>query len=307
MWYKRSTELRFYRDHAVRTAYLGSIFIPFTGMLHQYTILQALRSGSSTPLLVETADGQKYIVKLCAGLSGSTAILSEWLASHIGAAIGLPVQAPLLIRIDEQTPIEHLYIEYRELIQKSFGLNLAYPFYEDAAAYDPRDPRFAPHPAFDALFVYDVFLLNIDRSAQNPNLLCAGDRFISHDYESSFLLYGIIEGRDFSSSENVLRRLRANPLFRPAISSETVHTVFSRLQGLDIPALVGSTPPEWLALPGPDAASVKDRLVQGLGAAILQEEQCRQRLGRIAEIVPETDVEQRLRIAKNRERFEKKR
>lgn len=276
-------------------------------MLHGFAILHALRSGSSTPLVVETPGGQKYIVKLCAGLSGITAILSEWLAGHIGEAIGLPVQAPQLIHIDAHTPIDHLYIEYRELIQKSFGLNLAYPFYENAAAYTPEDPRFAPHPAFEALYIYDVFLLNIDRTIQNPNLLCAGDKFISYDYESSFLVLGIVEEKDFTGAASVLQKLRGNPLFRPGISDDAVHTVFERLRNLDIPALVDSTPQEWLSLPGPDATSVSDRLVRGLQAAVGREAEYRHLLRRIAEIVPETAAEQRLRIAKNRERFEKNR
>ena len=112
-------------------------------MIQRYKILHALRSGSSTPLVVETPGGQKYLVKLCAGLSGITAILSEWLASHIGVAIGLPVQAPQLIHIDEKTPIDHLYIEYRELIQKSFGLNLAYPYNKNGIRVCRRRSIFA--------------------------------------------------------------------------------------------------------------------------------------------------------------------
>lgn len=274
-------------------------------MIEQFTILRAIRSGSSTPLLIETSEGQKYIVKLCAGLSGTTAILSEWLASRMGAAIGLPVQNPQLIRIDENTPVDHLYIEYRELIQKSFGLNLAYPFYEDAAVYDSGDPRFLPHPAFEALYIYDVFLLNIDRTAANPNLLCAGDQFISYDYESSFLLLGIVEGKDFTTAASVLQKLRDNPLFRPEVPEVAVRAVFSRLMALDIPEFVDSIPLQWLALLGRDIRTTREVLVSGLREAIRQEGKYLELLRRIEALIPVTEAERKRQIAANLKEFEK--
>ena len=274
-------------------------------MLLQYTILQVIRAGSSTPLLVETPEARKYLVKLCAGLSGQSAILSEWLSGHMGVALGLPLDEPLPLLITEHTPIGHLYIEYRELIQKSLGLNLALPYHEPAEPYlPPASPGAAERELFDRLYLFDVLLLNIDRSVQNPNLLRSGGRLIARDYESSFLWSGVLERRDYAGAASILGQLRENPFFRPGIGAETIDSFFAQLHALDVPALVQSLPEEWLARLSPVVEDLQIALREKLTAVFHDDAAFRRLLLAIEAMVPETTADRRQRQLANRRAFE---
>lgn len=274
-------------------------------MLTRYTILKAIRAGSSTPLLVEVSGGQKYLVKLCAGLSGQSAILSEWLAGHMGVALGLPVDEPVPVRITKHTPTGHLYIEYRELIQKSLGINLALPYHEQAETYlPPANPSATERDLFDRLYLFDVLLLNIDRNAQNPNLLRAGERLIARDYESSFLFLGILERRDYAGAKSILGQLRENPFFRPGIGAATIDSFFAQLRSLDVPALVQSLPEEWLARLNPVVEDLQIALREKLRAVLHDDAAFRRLLLAVEAMVPETTADRRQRQLANRRAFE---
>lgn len=271
---------------------------------HPLQFLSFLPAGSSTPIVVQSADGRKYLVKLKGGQSGSFSYLNEWIAGRLGAALGLPVSVPETILIDETLDTAGIHEEVKDLIHKSFGLNLAFPFFENAVPCSAKTARAEYDDAAQKLFAYDVFLQNTDRTVQNPNLLEIDGRVFSFDYETSFLLMGIVQGKDFSQSEFVLRALRENPLFRETLRGEVVEALFNRLRRADIAGIVDSLPGEWASAVKPDVGNLKKVLQKGLSDAMEQHSHFTGTLRKIGEIVPENEEDKRKRREANRTRFE---
>lgn len=269
------------------------------------TFVSFLPAGSSTPVVVQSAGGRKYLVKLKGGQSGNFSYLNEWIAGHLGAALGLPVSVPGTLLIDATLETGGIHEEVKDLIHKSFGLNLAFPFFENAVPCSAKTAHAVYDDVVQKLFAYDVFLLNADRSAQNPNLLELDSRVFSFDYEISFLLMGIMQGKDFSQSDFVLRALRENPLFREDLGAETVKELFARLRQADVAGIVDSVPGEWMSPLNPDAGALRENLKEGLLGAIAAEARFAETLCRIREITPENEADKRKRREANRARFEK--
>ena len=273
-----------------------------TTIAHRF--LSFLPSGSSTPIVVQSADGQQYLVKLKGGQSGSFSYINEWIAGRLGVALGLPVSVPHTIWIDETLETGGIHEEVKDLIHKSFGLNLAFPFFENAVPCSAKTAHVAYDDVVQKLFAYDVFLLNTDRTAQNPNLLELDGRVFSFDYETSFLLMGVAQGRDFSQSDFVLRALRENPLFREDLNAEAVSGLFTRLQQADIAGIVESLPDAWALPLNPDAGVLKENLKKGLAAAVAAGAGFAETLRRVTEITPENEEDKRKRREANRTKFE---
>lgn len=269
-----------------------------------YKVLSFLPAGSSTPIVVQSAARQKYLVKLKGGQSGSFSYLNEWVAGHLGAELGLPVSIPETILIDERLEIGSLHEEVKDLIHKSFGLNLAFPFFENAVPCSAKTAHEVYDDIAQKLFAYDVFLLNTDRTAKNPNLLELEGRVFSFDYETSFLLTGIAQGKDFSQSDFVLRALRENPLFNADLREEILTWLFARLRDADLSGSVDSLPDEWAAAVNPDVDNLKAILKRGLYKTIENKKHYAKILRRIGKITPENEEDKRKRREANRTKFE---
>lgn len=268
-----------------------------------HKFINFLTTGSSTPIVVQSGSGQKYLVKLKGGQSGSFSYLNEWVAGRLGAAIGLPVSVPETILIDEHLEIGSIHEEVKDLIHKSFGLNLAFPFFEEAVPCTPRTAHDVYQKVVQQLYVFDVFLLNTDRTIKNPNLLERAGGVFSFDYETSFLLTGAVLGKDFSRSDFALKALRENPLYRPHLDAAVIAGVFDLLRQADIAGIVDSLPEPWAASVDTDSAHLKSVLKAGLLNAIGQEALFTETLKHIDEITPESEDDKRNRHAANLARF----
>lgn len=268
-----------------------------------YKFLTFLASGSSTPIVVQNGSGQKYLVKLKGGQSGSFSYLNEWVAGRLGAAIGLPVSVPETILLDERLEIGSIHEEVKDLIHKSFGLNLAFPFYEDAVPCTPRAALDVDQKVVQELYVFDIFLLNTDRTIMNPNLLERAGRVFSFDYETSFLLTGAVLGKDFSRSDFILKALRENPLYHPHVDAALIAGVYERLRQSDLAGILDSVPEPWAASVHADTAQLKFVLKKALSDAIGREMLFAETLQHIGAVTPENEADRRNRYAANLARF----
>lgn len=263
-----------------------------------------LPAGSSTPIVVEDAAGQPWLVKLRGGQSGSYAYLCEWIAGRLGAAIGLPLSVPTVVVIDDSLQINSLHEEVRDLIAKSRGLNLAFAFYDRAAPCPPKEAQTRYDRVAQQLFLYDIFLQNTDRTLKNPNLLELDGGVFSFDYETSFLLMGIVQDRDFSRSDFVLQALRENPLCHGEMNADMVADVFAGLRAADVRAIVESLPEAWAAEVDSDVPALKAKLSSGLLHAIDREADFWDTWKMIGTVSPESEEDKRKRRLANRTRFE---
>jgi hypothetical protein len=271
--------------------------------LRAVKIVSVMKTGSSSPVVAEGSNGEKYLVKLKGAMSGPMATICDWVSCKLAERLGLPVVKTVCIEIKQDIDLQSLDEEMRMLLQKSNGLNLAYSFYEGARDYEPTDIDYTD-PQFTDLFLFDLFLLNADRNWYNLNLIEVDARIFTLDYESSFLLMGIMEGKDYFTSHAVIRQLRQNPLYNHLISPEKIKEFFKRLKETDIspPEL----PIEWIKPFHSSSAKLRKILHAGIDEAAQSEEKYMELYRKLESMELESEEERKKRIVVNREIFEKK-
>lgn len=130
-----------------------------------------LREGGSLPGLVEADDDGLYVVKLRGAGHGDEALIAELIVGELARGCGLPVPEIVLVELDAAFGRAEPDPEIRELLEASAGLNLGLDFLPGAAGFDPV-ARPAPSAALASrLVLFDAFVLNVDRTPKNPNLL----------------------------------------------------------------------------------------------------------------------------------------
>ncbi|MBE9030363.1 hypothetical protein IQ266_11535 [filamentous cyanobacterium LEGE 11480] len=126
--------------------------------------------GSSRPIIVETDAGQ-FLTKLRGAAQGTAALVAEIIVAHIAEALGFWVPCRALILIDETIENPAQEDEFLDLLAASTGINLGFQ-YLDGAVDIQADAIAAIDPAFACQVLWlDSLVMNLDRTAQNPNLM----------------------------------------------------------------------------------------------------------------------------------------
>lgn len=152
--------------------------------LHAVRVIEAYRRGSSSPVAVATEAGT-YVTKLRGAGHGALALVAEVIVGELAIAIGLPVPARAVIELPNDVPSLDGNDELRDLLTRSAGENLG--FLRIHGARDPRPEELAAVGADFARRVLwlDAWVMNLDRSAANPNLLVAGQNLWLIDHGSA--------------------------------------------------------------------------------------------------------------------------
>jgi hypothetical protein len=128
-----------------------------------------LREGGSLPALVEADDDGLYVVKFRGAGQGPRALIAELLAGELARAGGLKVPELVFVELDPRIAVAEPDPEIQDLLKASEGLNVGLDFLPAALPYNPLEP---PSPELAAEIVWlDAFVLNVDRTPRNPNLL----------------------------------------------------------------------------------------------------------------------------------------
>ncbi|MEZ4371856.1 MAG: HipA family kinase [Polyangiaceae bacterium] len=147
--------------------------LPQTAALPEFAalrVIRAFRRGSSLPVLVETPRGD-FVAKLRGAAQGSAALISECLVSDLAEQLGLPVPERAVLQIPEDIDSDDQNDELLQLLGLSVGKNLGVRFLEGAEELRAdRADRVDAELAARVLWL-DAWVLNMDRSARNPNIL----------------------------------------------------------------------------------------------------------------------------------------
>jgi hypothetical protein len=147
-----------------------------------------LREGGSLPGLVEADDDGLYVTKFRGAGQGPLALVAEVVAGELARHLGLGVPELVAIEIDPALGAAEPDPEIKELIERSAGVNLGVDFLPGALAYAPAG-SWQPGAAAAAEIVWlDALLMNVDRSARNPNLLLWHDRLWLIDHGAALYL-----------------------------------------------------------------------------------------------------------------------
>lgn len=141
------------------------------GRVNATRYVTPLREGGSMPGLMEADDDGLYVVKYRGAGQGTLALASEVISAAVAGAIGIRVPRLMFVDVDPALGIAEPDPEIQELIVASPGINLGSDFLPGAMTYSPADDRQPPPDEAAAIVWLDAFLTNVDRSAQNPNLL----------------------------------------------------------------------------------------------------------------------------------------
>ncbi|HEY2637443.1 MAG TPA: HipA family kinase [Solirubrobacteraceae bacterium] len=216
-----------------------------------------LREGGSLPGLVEADDDGLYVVKFRGAGQGARALAAEVIAGELARALGLDVPDLVLAEIDPALGRAEPDPEIQDLIVGSPGTNLGVDFLPGALPYTPASGQ-APDPDLAADVVWlDALTTNVDRTAQNPNLLLWHDRLWLIDHGAA--LYRQHAGLDPADAGRPFPQIAAHVLLPRAGSIIAAHERLApRVDRALLEALVALVPDDWRA--GTPAATYVDYL-----------------------------------------------
>lgn len=208
-------------------------------------ITKYINTGNSFPVILED-NGKKYFVKLRAGMSGKYALVSEWFGNKLGNQLNIKTQSPTWVKLDKTLNTEGIYIEVKELIAKSLGTNIGFQYLETAKDVNIDSIKMLDKKTATDIFLFDLIMINIDRTSNNNNLMQNGNELISVDYESSLLLSELIEGKNLLNNPRILQCFRDNPLYSDTTDG-VIKQFIDQLNQVEIKDIIDEIPSELLS------------------------------------------------------------
>lgn len=251
--------------------------------------------GNSFPVVLKQCNAY-FFVKLRAGMSGEFALLNEWFCSKVGFYLGLPVLLPRWIILTPDLHYANLYVEVRELIEKSMGRNIGFEYIENVRDIADHELATVENDMLADIFLFDLVMFNIDRTNSNINLLKSYDRIIVADFDSCMLFNEMFSEAAYSTNERILQCLRANPLYA-CVSSEQVCSFIGRLCNVPFYDILDEIPDDVLN------ADCRDVIKYGLSLRIANNWNLSYLLEKLEQVQIETSKQRDTRIRGNRDRF----
>jgi hypothetical protein len=129
-----------------------------------------LREGGSMPAIAEADDEFLYAVKFRGAGQGVKALIAELIGGEIARALGLKMPEIVFANLDAAFGRTEPDEEIQDLLKASAGLNLAVHYLSGSITYDPAVTIVDPLLASQIVWL-DSLLMNVDRTARNPNML----------------------------------------------------------------------------------------------------------------------------------------
>jgi hypothetical protein len=148
-----------------------------------------LREGGSLPAIVEADDDGLYVLKFRGAGQGPKALVAELIAGEIARALELPVPEIVFMELDPVLGRSEPDFEIQELIKASAGLNLALDFLPGALAFDALDARTVTPLLASSIVWFDAYVMNVDRTARNTNMLFWHKRLILIDHGATLYFH----------------------------------------------------------------------------------------------------------------------
>ena len=148
-----------------------------------------LREGGSLPGIVEADNLGLYVVKFRGAAQGLPVLVAELICGELGRALGLPVPEIAFIEFDPVFANAEPDPELQGLLRASGGLNLGLDYLPGSIAYQPARPRGVDGALASAIVWFDAFVMNVDRTAKNPNLLVWHDKLWMIDHGAALYVH----------------------------------------------------------------------------------------------------------------------
>jgi hypothetical protein len=129
-----------------------------------------LREGGSLPAIVEGDDGFLYVLKFRGAGQGAKALIAELIGGELARIAAFKVPEIVFADLDPQYGRSEPDEEIQDLLKASAGLNLGLHFLSGSISYDPVAFQI-DHLLASKIVWLDAFLMNVDRTARNTNML----------------------------------------------------------------------------------------------------------------------------------------
>lgn len=207
-----------------------------------------LREGGSLPALVEADDDGLYVLKFRGAGQGPKALVAEVVVGELARALGFPVPELVLVELDAAIGQAEPDPEIQDLLLASGGLNLGVDFLPGALPFSPAaGPPPEPDFAADAVWL-DALVTNVDRTAQNPNLLWWHARMWLIDHGAALYFHHadeVIDGHAHGRFEAVRDHVLL-PYASSLVAAD--ERLVGRLTGDVLERAVAEVPAEWLTV-----------------------------------------------------------
>ena len=262
-------------------------------------VISYFMGGNSFPIVVRHQQ-QKKLVKLRAGLSGGHASVSEWFGNIVGDFLGIYTRQPYWIFLPDDLVYDKMYIEVKDLIEKSLGVNIAFDFIENAQSVQSHDLKSLDISQYVDVFLFDVIMLNIDRTKSHPNMLMDNDkRIIVSDFDASLLFNELLSGSNLQHNSRVLQCLKEHPFYQ-IVSSDKIADFLSNLNNVDFKSIIETIPDDILEL------QFKSQILEVIAQRVRDDWQLKELLENISVTRVESELERNRRIRQNREQLERR-
>lgn len=218
-----------------------------------------LKEGGSLPAIVEASDSGLWVAKFRGAGQGARALVAEWICGELARGCGFAVPELARIDLDEAFGRNEPDPEIRDLLRASHGANLGLSFLAGALTYDPAAPPAIAEDLASDLVWFDSYVMNVDRSVRNPNLLVVGDTLWLIDHGAA-LYFHHAWGNAAASSASAFGAVRQHVLLPRATQlAAAAERMRARLSAAPFEPMLAALPDEWLtAADGPgDAAATR--------------------------------------------------
>jgi hypothetical protein len=128
-------------------------------------------------------------VKLRGAGQGALALAAEILGGEFGRALGLRVPEIVLVEMDAAFGRNEPDAEIQDLFKKSTGLNVGLEFLPGATVFDAAAGDVAAVDEASMAVWLDAFILNVDRTPKNANLLLLKQQMWLIDHGASLYFH----------------------------------------------------------------------------------------------------------------------
>ena len=204
-----------------------------------------LREGGSLPALAEADDDFKYVLKFRGSGHGSKALIAELIGGELARVLGLRIPELVFANLDEAFGQAEGDEEIQDLLKASQGLNLALHFLSGAITYDPVVMTIDEDQA-SAIVWLDAFILNVDRTFKNTNMLIWQKQLWLIDHGAS--LYFHHSWTDWEThAKSAFKLVKDHVLLPQAKTIEAINTKYKALLTDDVlKGIVALIPEAWL-------------------------------------------------------------
>jgi hypothetical protein len=203
-----------------------------------------LREGGSLPAIVEADDQFLYVLKFRGAGQGTRALIAELIGCEVARALGFRVPELVFATLDSSFGRIEGDEEIQDLLKASVGLNLGVHYLSGAITFDPLANVTDSKTASEIVWL-DSFLLNVDRTSRNTNMLMWHRELWLIDHGAS--LYFHHSWTDWQNPERSFPKIKDHVILPLAGDLAMVNDVFSQKLTTEVlQNIVSLIPDDWL-------------------------------------------------------------